>query len=389
MSKAKKSSSSRQQFIIPYTLPKLHAKKHWYVDFCCYDPLTQTMRRKKYMLDGIKSVKLRRERAAEIISVVTYKLRNGWNVWASATSTRQYTTIASAVELYIKNLDKELATGVIREKTWYSYMTFLKTFREWVTSIPLKIIYVYQIDRALVVDFLDYVYQDKDVSARTRNNYKTWLYSLCGWMKEKGYLTENPVEGIKNLKEAPKKRDALTPQMLSQLREYLKKENPHFLLACMMEYYAFIRPNELTYIRIGDIRVKERKILVHGEWSKNGKDEAVGLNKELLMLMIDLGVFSYSSDTYLFGRRFTPSAKKTDPRIFREKFMKVRKALGWSDTIQFYSLKDSGIRDLANAQGIVIARDQARHSDVSTTNRYLKGEAMPVHAETLDFEGNL
>ena len=53
----------------------------------------------------------------------------------------------------------------------------------------------------------------------------------------------------------------------------------------------------------------------------------------------------------------------------------------------FYSLKDTGIRDLANSAGIVIARDQARHSDISTTNKYLKGEALPVHEETKHFEG--
>ena len=78
-----------------------------------------------------------------------------------------------------------------------------------------------------------------------------------------------------------------------------------------------------------------------------------------------------------------------DARIFSERFIKLRKELGWPDSIQFYSLKDSGIRDLANAKGIVVARDQARHTDISTTNYYLKGDAMTVHSETLDFKGNL
>ena len=70
-------------------------------------------------------------------------------------------------------------------------------------------------------------------------------------------------------------------------------------------------------------------------------------------------------------------------------FNKVRAALRWPDTYQVYSLKDSGIRDLANAEGIVVARDQARHTDISTTNKYLKGDSMSVHEETKHFEGNL
>ena len=66
----------------------------------------------------------------------------------------------------------------------------------------------------------------------------------------------------------------------------------------------------------------------------------------------------------------------------------MRTALHWPDSYQFYSLKDSGIRDLANAEGVVVARDQAGHSDVAVTNRYLKrGEAVPDSVK--EFEGGL
>ena len=65
-----------------------------------------------------------------------------------------------------------------------------------------------------------------------------------------------------------------------------------------------------------------------------------------------------------------------------------RFALCFPDTYQFYSLKDSGIRDLANAEGIVVARDQARHSDISVTNRYLKSPKV-AHESTKHFVGDL
>lgn len=47
--------------VIPYTQPKLHTGKSWYVDFVSYDPLEQKMKRKKYMLDGIKKVSERKK----------------------------------------------------------------------------------------------------------------------------------------------------------------------------------------------------------------------------------------------------------------------------------------------------------------------------------------
>ena len=65
----------------------------------------------------------------------------------------------------------------------------------------------------------------------------------------------------------------------------------------------------------------------------------------------------------------------------------MRAALRWDDCYQFYSLKDTGIRDLANAAGVVVARDQARHSDITTTNKYIQKHG--VQEVTLGFEGNL
>ena len=115
----------------------------------------------------------------------------------------------------------------------------------------------------------------------------------------------------------------------------------------------------------------------------------VGLNDKLIKAMLDLKVFDKPNHYYLFGKDFKPSATKNTTRVYRNMFNKMRAALRWPDTYQFYSLKDSGIRDLANAEGIVVARDQARHSDISTTNKYLKGENMAVHEETKHFEGNL
>nr|DAI84478.1 MAG TPA: putative TYROSINE RECOMBINASE XERC-LIKE CYCLE, CHROMOSOME DIMER RESOLUTION [Caudoviricetes sp.] len=115
----------------------------------------------------------------------------------------------------------------------------------------------------------------------------------------------------------------------------------------------------------------------------------VGLNDELIKLMLDLGVFKHDGNDYLFSTGFRPGKKKITTKTLRNMFYRVRDALHLPDTYMFYSLKDSGIRDLANAEGIVVARDQARHADVSTTNRYLKGNSLTVHEETKHFKGNL
>lgn len=261
---------------------------------------------------------------------------------------------------------------------------------EYNDNLVYPVLYMYQFNQTYISDFLDYILIDRDTSARTRNNYRVWLSSFCNWLIEKQYMEINPIEKIKSLAEEQKKRTALSPADLTRLKKHLNETNRFFLLVCQMEYYTFIRPDELSNIKLRDINIKEQKVFVSSVISKNRKDGMVGLNDEVIKLMIDLHIFDNNSNHYLFGGSdFKPSGKKVNSRIFRNYFNKVRTALRFPDTYQFYSLKDSGIRDLANAEGIVIARDQARHADISTTNKYLQGTNLTVHEETKHFEGGL
>lgn len=390
---SKKTSRRRAHVdgLITYTFPKLHETKSWYIDFFCYDPLGGKMRRKKFHLDRIEGIRQRRKYAADLIHTLTTKLANGWNCWADTNRSKGFHLMSDVFETYSLYLKRMFKTDVIKESTWLSYKSYLFNFRTWLEEdSDYDVTYVYQLSKEIVVAFLDYMFLERDVSARTRNSYKGWLSVFGEFLVEKSYLGENPAAGISKLRVRGKERDAIGKEDLLKLHDFLYEHNKFFLLACMMEYYTFIRPNELTYIRIADIHVKAQKVLVSRTFTKNGQDGAVGLNEEILRLMAELNIFSYPSNFYLFGGKdFRPGIIKQHNRVFRDYFVGVRKVLKWPEAYKFYSLKDAGIRDLANSKGIVIARDQARHSDISTTNKYLKGCDLAVHEETKHFKGNL
>ncbi len=237
--------------------------------------------------------------------------------------------------------------------------------------------------------FLNWLYVDRGVAPRTYNNYRTWCCSFCKWLRQQHIITDDQLPDVPPLKEPPKVRQPLPTDILKQVRDYLYHRNKHFLLAVMMEYYCFIRPDELSNIRIGDIDAKAHAIYVRAEISKNGRAEMVGLNNAVLSLMRELHVLRSPKDWYLFSNRCRPGATKLHSRMFRDRWARLRKRLNLPKEYQFYSLKDSGIRDLANSEGIVIARDQARHSSIAVTNKYLQGRDRPVHAETIHFKGAL
>ena len=386
---SKKRKGSSLATIVSYTLPTLHTGKNWYVDFTAYDPAEQKMKRKKYMLDGINKITERRKRAADIIATVTARLRSGWNPWADLSNSRQYAKVEDVIEMYAKYLDKLRKAGSIKPNTFTDYNKRLRVLCDYMQNHTLPIMYIYQFNLTYISDFLDYLLLDRDSSARTRNNYKIWLSSFCSWLVEKQYMETNPCERIKSLKEEDKKRTAISPEDLKRITKYLSENDPYYLLVCRMEYYTFIRPEELTNIKLCDINLKEQKILVASNISKNRRDGMVGLNDEIIKQMIDLHIFDNDTNCYLFSKGFKPGYKKITTRVIRDRFYKLRSVLKLPDTYLFYSFKDSGIRDLANSAGIVVARDQARHTDISTTNKYLKGSSLTVHEETKHFVGEL
>ena len=209
----------------------------------------------------------------------------------------QYTLFDDVVELYNKYLIKFHKSKVFKESTFADYKKRIRVLSEYNKKRFNPIIYIYQFDKTYASDFLDYILIDRDSSARTRNNYRTWLSSFGSWLLEKQYIDKNPVENIKSLSEDKKKRDALSANDLQKLRTYLEKNNPYFLLLCQFAYYTLIRPDELSNIQLSDIYIKDQKVFIPSSISKNRKDGMVGLNDILIKSMLELKIFNYRFQT--------------------------------------------------------------------------------------------
>lgn len=368
--------------LIGYTSPTLHKGVRWFVDFFALDPASNDMRRKRYYIGNNLTIAEKKRRASEIIQVLTVQLSQGWNPWVTADNARGFVAFDECLKRYLEYVER-----MDRKKTRDSYRSRTNILKEYLKTMPTPINYVYQFDTSFCNGFLDWIYLDRESSPRTRNNYRGWLYSFAEFLIARKHIKDNPVEPIKVMPEHEKFRKDLSPKMLQQMSSYLEKEDKYFYLACLMQYYTLIRPGELSHLKIGDISIKNQTVFVSKEFSKNHKDAEVGLNKAIIKLMLDLNTFASPNTHYLFGEGFKPNASRCSADQFNRRWKKMREALHWDEHYQFYSLKDSGIRDLANSQGVVIARDQARHSDITTTNKYIQKHG--VQKETLSFEGNL
>lgn len=241
-------------------------------------------------------------------------------------------------------------------------------------------------DKNYIEGFLEYMYIERDVSARTRNNYLMFLSSQATWMVSNGYLNANPCTSIKTLRNKEKFRKALSDSDRSRLFSYLAENDPAFLLACQFHYYTLIRLKEMADLKVGDVSVMNRCVYVRASISKNRKNGIVTLPNVLLKALIDSGALEAPSDWYLFSYKFKPGDAKRDSRQFTERWDKVRDELKFPRNYQFYSLKDTGITDIINKVGLNFAKDPARHSSVAVTNNYASKEQMKAHPELYDFE---
>ncbi|MGN0049288.1 MAG: tyrosine-type recombinase/integrase [Bacteroides sp.] len=378
-----------------YRMPVYVSKgRDKYVYFYVLDPRSEAMgtprlKRIKKSFNRYKSKRERDEAAMRFCYEVSSKLQGGWNPLVSTTVRRVFCTMDEVLDKWLRVAKKMLDDDIMRMSTFNNYKCRIRRFREWCAAQMPPIEFVNQLSVRCIENFLEYVYLQKKVSPKTRNNYHNWLGGLCHWMKSNGYLTDNPVEQVSRMREKDKFRKAIDPIDMKALSAYLQEHDRHFLLACYILYYTMVRPNEMSHLRIEDFRLKEQTLFVSHTYSKNRKDAVVTVPARVIHLMIDLGIFDYPGNYYLFGKDMKPSMQRADGRIFRQRWVKIRPKLGFPETYQFYSLKDAGISDAIDCVGLVVTKDQARHSNIATTNKYVRKDQMSAHPELMNFEGNL
>ena len=360
--------------IVSYTLPRLYTGKEWYVGWYSYDPVLQCQRRKKIKINHIPNKVERRKYANDLIARVYDKLRRGWNPWIATENSKSYSTFADVCNHYDKLITKKAGEGIYRPETYTSYMSYLRNLKKYNEELKNPILYIYQFERQYIIDFLEYVYVDRDNSAQTRDNYLGWLKTFSDFLQQQSYLKEKPTEGIETFSKWTKKkeREYLPEEVLNKVRKKIEEDNKHFMLAAYILFYCFIRPKEMSRLQIRDINVKNRTIVIKAEQSKNRRTAAITLPVKIIHLMVDLKIFDYPGDYYLFSKKLKPGKAYQSEKQFRDFWQHhVRKPLKLPDKYKFYSLKDTGVTMMLRANtDIISVRDQARHSSILITDTY-------------------
>lgn len=341
-------------------------KDNYYVAYSVTNPETGKLIVKRIKLNYIKSKRQQRQYAEELIKQINIKLARGFNPFLTE-KTDKLVLMSEAVTDFLKTKRREVDTKAITNATFEDYKQQLNYFATYIS----KDCFLFKIKQAEVNGFLDDIYINKTLSAVTRNNYLQTLKTFFNYAVSRGFVSENPAKEIKPLKRGEKRRKAIPEDTIKQIFNYLRENGENFyLLACNLLFCCFIRPSEICGLKIKDLNFKKQTIFISADISKNKKSQIVTMPENVCMMLLDLEIYKYPSDFYIIGKDFTPSIEKLKSSLLRYKWDDLRKKLGFSQSYQFYSLKDSGITKMLNILDVSEVRDQARHSNIAITDTY-------------------
>lgn len=378
--------------IVKYRLPVLRETKGCnFIEYYSFNPATGKLARVRIKLNRIQGKLAMRQYAKDLIARLTEKLLAGWSPFVdeSNVSMKEFSQAVAEYKSYILRLYQD---GVYREQTYISYASYLNNFETYNSRLKNKAYYVYQLDQPYCVSFLDEIFIVRKNCAQTRNNYLAWMQTFFSWLKGRGYISYNPTESIEKISKRliSKTRKIIPLDLLPKISEWCKQHDPYFLLACYLLYYTMIRPQELCRLRVGDVNLSSSTLTLTEDESKNRKRQTVTLNNKVCHYILELGVLSSPSSDFLFSSRLKPGRIEIDPVNFRHHWDACRKALRFSDSYKFYSLKDTGITELAdNRVASINIRDQARHSNLAITDIYTRHGSSAAIPELQHYSGSL
>ena len=364
----KKMSFWKPLIFIDYVPAKLVEGRVWYIYFYVKNPSTGKLCRQRIKFNKCRSIRERRKNAAVLIASINEKLALGWNPLFDRIAPKAAVSIKQCLEKFIESKKKEVESNSLR-----CYESFISIFKEWLTSHGHKIdAPICSISYDVASAFMNDMDCDRNLSILTYNNYLRFYSILFRWLCEKGYVNDDPFAKLrtKKVRRHSKKRRVLSGPELSNLWKYLEGESRGFLRVCLLCYCCLMRPKEIMLLKCSDIDLHRQVVNVRAEIAKNDHDSSRTIPDAMLPYFQDLDLSH--KDWYVFSKGFLPGPNREWTQRASDYWrVNVRKALNFGDDVQLYSLKDTGITNMA-ADGVPVSfiQQQADHSSLAMTSIY-------------------
>jgi len=287
--------------------------------------------------------------------------------------------------------------------TLRGYESSYKLFRKLMPGVRPE-----EINKDLIINFFEKLQtRERDpmeskkkigVENTTLYTYKNKLGSFFNWLVKKGVISTNPFKGLKLAKPVERNRKYLLHDEIQKIfatigfsihckNNLIKKRN---LLIIAFPLLLGLRKGEILGLKLTDIYLDKKLLLVRGESSKSKRNRSIPINNEAFSFLIDYleerKRRAYKNE-YLFvsdgsDARFTEHGLK-------HMLAKVIKHVGFSFHMhQFRHTFAVNMR--RNGSDVVEMKEVLGHADIRMTYHYLGNfpvEDCRIRLNSLSVEG--
>lgn len=340
----------------------------WMIEYYILNPVSESFERKRMRLNSLRkryrTIAEFRAAANEIVCTINTKLAGGWSPFGESANTRLYEKMDDVLQKYIDEKERELKADTLR-----SYKSFKNIFQEYLAE-KMPGCRCSLFTKVHAVQYMDWYTDTHSSHPRTFNNHLKLANAFFSWAIEKCYTKESPFAHIRPKKVGEKSRTLVPADYRVKVRQYFEDRCPAMVIVSELVYFSFIRPKEITRIKVNMLHLSEKRIELPGTITKNGNRRSAPLSQELCERLAQHVQYSDPSD-YLIGERWTPSSKAATTKMFWLRWDKMRGDLELPETMQLYSLRDTGFFDKIKS-GIdpLTVMQAADHHDLAMTTRY-------------------
>lgn len=359
--------------------------KPWYVEYYAWDQTNEVLKRKRIVLN--QATAKERYATGKIHSKqIDAMLKDGSTVVNPLPKKKEeikiITKSSKLIEASVYFL--EFNKNILKQRTFESYSTDIKRFTNFLTETNLQNITLEAFHDALSLQFLDYLIIKKKLSNRSRNNVKGTMSTFFNFFRKRKITDDNPFSDISKISQIATKHAAYSKNQTQIFKQECKSEQQLWLFINFI-YFTFIRPRyELRLLKIGDI--KEKTILTRAENNKNNATEHVMIPAALEVLIKKNKLRSFDETFYVFSENGVPGLKALGRDFMYNKHRLIlAKAELLNQNYDMYSWKHTGVIALWIAtQNIELIRQQCRHADIATTQKYLRDLGLFIDYEQIN-----
>lgn len=156
---------------------------------------------------------------------------------------------------------------------------------------------------------------------------------------------------------------------IKRLKTHILQSNAELWVFIEFMFYGLLRPNEIRQLKVGDILLDEKQIIVRGEISKNGKTEYIVIPDPWYPSIKRL-ISEGSPGRYIFPAK---NGKPYGVNTMAYRHRKALKALNFGPEYKLYSWKHTGAVHAIKA-GISVKelQMQLRHHSLDQVDEYLR-----------------